>query len=1532
MIRYAYDNMGNITSITDQRNHITSFEYDGMDRLVRVTDPGLFTEEFEYDANGNLIQKTDKNGNIITSQYDVLNRLKRKTFPDGTSESCVGDSFNQIPTALITATPTSGNIPLTVSFSGSGSNDPDGTIDSYIWEFPDGTTLTNSEVSRTFTTAGSYTVKLIVMDNSGTSEEAEVVINAIKPLISPTASATYTPQSGNAPLTVSFDGSESSDPDGDIVKYEWIFTDQTLTGQTAGRTFDRAGQYTFSLKVTDDDDLTNQTREFTVNVSEPNRPPVMAGDQTIEVKENKAMNITLSGATDPDGNTLTYTIVNAPGSGTLTGCLGGTGDLTCVYTPQTDFTGTVIFSYKANDGNRDSETVSVVTLNIVTENQRPIANAGSDQNAISGTMVTLDGSGSSDPENQPITYSWTLTDKPLVSRAQLANPNSVNPGFIVDRNGTYTARLVVSDGKLDSLPDEVTITVTGETNTPPVLDPITTPQNISIGTELRFTISGSDADTQDEIRFLSPNLPANASLNGGTGEFRFQPALNQVGPHAVTFQVTDGKDITSQGVMFLVQPADEGQVTALSSRVIDANAFSSGQTVPLAGVVIGVQGSTVTTTTDAQGRFTLSGIPHGPQIITLDTSGVTGPHRYANYAGRLNIMQNVLNRPLRDYMLPRMNTGTTVNPTQTTTVSNTNAGVTLTIPRNTAMNPNGTMFSGNLSVDMVPADATPRELPEEFSPSFIITIQPLGVRFANPVAVTFPNTDNLPPGTFTELFSLSERGGFESVGFGQVSRDGRTIATVAGGVRSASWHFMTVTEPRLRNVGPPDSGDGENNDNNPEMCDGSLICASSGALGEDHELSAFVSQGVSVTMKMGFKNPPSSQFSPMEFEVYYVTRRVFVRPGSFNTIAIDPRPVPRMTAAISVNGSDSPVTSFDTSHFLESGNNVPFSLVKNIDTQGMATGIHSVEVSVGLGATSTGGGSRTMKKSVDYPVISPDTEFGMGWRYEGLQKLYGMNGPVSSTSSKIMLVYGNFKFLVFKRNEDGTYTSPKGDYSTLSFIPEPFGGYSRTTKDGTNYLFDRTGKLVGYLDRYQRRTTYIYDTNNKLTQIIHSNGGSTFFAYGSDGYIDTITDPMMKVTSFSHDSTGHLLQITDPDNTTRTFEYGADHRLLSQLDKKQRAKNYGYDKMGNVTQVIRPDNTQIELTSKITKLSSQGSGSSMVVVNDDSKFSNFSDAKGNMTKIETNAFGSAAQSIDPMGQTISYVRDEDNNITGSTDKRGNSTSRAYDSMGNLSSFRDANNRTYSYGYMSNPAENFHQITSSRDARGNRITYTYDTRGNMTEISMPNNRYTSFTYTGYLMTSSTRTGDNLDVSSYFEHDANGNITTVRDSGRRIISTRTYDGSGNVLTSTDALGNTTAYTYDTLNRLLTQTDARGGVIRYAYDNMGNITSITDQRNHITSFEYDGMDRLVRVTDPGLFTEEFEYDANGNLIQKTDKNGNIITSQYDVLNRLKRKTFPDGTSETFTYMELQRLLPTMPMTIFLQPQTVIQTFPLPMTTQTV
>jgi PKD repeat protein len=78
-----------------------------------------------------------------------------------------GGSINQPPTASFTATPISGQAPLTVAFDASASSDPDGSIASYGWNFGDGTSGTGVTASRTYAAAGTFTVLLTVTDNSG---------------------------------------------------------------------------------------------------------------------------------------------------------------------------------------------------------------------------------------------------------------------------------------------------------------------------------------------------------------------------------------------------------------------------------------------------------------------------------------------------------------------------------------------------------------------------------------------------------------------------------------------------------------------------------------------------------------------------------------------------------------------------------------------------------------------------------------------------------------------------------------------------------------------------------------------------------------------------------------------------------------------------------------------------------------------------------------------------------------------------------------------------------------------------------------------------------------------------------------------------------------------------------------------------------------------------------------------------------------------------------------------------------------------
>ena len=91
------------------------------------------------------------------------------------------------------------------------------------------------------------------------------------------------------------------------------------------------------------------------------------------------------------------------------------------------------------------------------ENQPPVADAGANQDVSTGATVALDGSGSSDPDGDSLTYSWSFVGKPGGSSATLSSSTAVNPTFTADVSGTYTLQLIVNDGSVNSAPDTVVI-------------------------------------------------------------------------------------------------------------------------------------------------------------------------------------------------------------------------------------------------------------------------------------------------------------------------------------------------------------------------------------------------------------------------------------------------------------------------------------------------------------------------------------------------------------------------------------------------------------------------------------------------------------------------------------------------------------------------------------------------------------------------------------------------------------------------------------------------------------------------------------------------------------------------------------------------------------------------------------------------------------------------------------------------------------------------------------------------------------------
>lgn len=160
---------------------------------------------------------------------------------------------NQAPVAIIEASPTRGDAPLTVEFDGSRSFDPDGLIVRYEWNFGDGSQAEGPKASHSYTANGIYLAQLTVYDQFGASDRDRVRIVVGNP--PPQAIFTASPASGWRPLSVAFDGSASFDPEGDRIKsYEWEFGDGSrASGPRVTHRYDRAGRFTVRLTVTDQD-------------------------------------------------------------------------------------------------------------------------------------------------------------------------------------------------------------------------------------------------------------------------------------------------------------------------------------------------------------------------------------------------------------------------------------------------------------------------------------------------------------------------------------------------------------------------------------------------------------------------------------------------------------------------------------------------------------------------------------------------------------------------------------------------------------------------------------------------------------------------------------------------------------------------------------------------------------------------------------------------------------------------------------------------------------------------------------------------------------------------------------------------------------------------------------------------------------------------------------------------------------------------------------------------------------------------------
>jgi hypothetical protein len=397
----------------------------------------------------------------------------------------VNDGTSDSPVATVVVTASLANAPPVanagsdqnvvagsiVTLDGSASSDSDGDPITFSWTLvsvPTGSSAVLSDLSSakpTFTAdvQGEYVVSLTVSDGMANSEADSVLIAATKSNANPIADA-GAQQNVLIGTLVTLDGSSSFDADGDSLTFAWTFTSVPegsaaslvdANTPTAKFTADVEGIYVVSL-IVNDGQASSEPDSVTITATKGNSVPVADAGADQNIVTGVPATLDGTGSFDADGDPLTYlwTVVSAPAGSTLSGQTATGAVISFV----ADIDGAYVISLVVNDG-QASSAASTVTVTATTINAAPIANAGPDQTVIESTVVFLDGTGSSDANSDPLTYSWSLISQPPGSGSiLLSNPTSATPSFVPPLAGSYVVSLVVNDGTVDSEADTVVIT------------------------------------------------------------------------------------------------------------------------------------------------------------------------------------------------------------------------------------------------------------------------------------------------------------------------------------------------------------------------------------------------------------------------------------------------------------------------------------------------------------------------------------------------------------------------------------------------------------------------------------------------------------------------------------------------------------------------------------------------------------------------------------------------------------------------------------------------------------------------------------------------------------------------------------------------------------------------------------------------------------------------------------------------------------------------------------------------------------------
>ncbi len=561
-------------------------------------------------------------------------------------------------------------------------------------------------------------------------------------------------------------------------------------------------------------------------------------------------------------------------------------------------------------------------------------------------------------------------------------------------------------------------------------------------------------------------------------------------------------------------------------------------------------------------------------------------------------------------------------------------------------------------------------------------------------------------------------------------------------------------------------------------------------------------------------------------------------------------------------------------------------------------------------------------------------DFGPNWKHnwETELELSGL-GPQGGAVIWIDESGGPWRFT----STDGeTFQSPNGSDVLLV---KTGSGFEIRKVDRSRLLFNSSGKLTDFIDRFGESLSLAYDSNQKLQFITGSFAGTVEIVRNSAGRITRIKRLRDRLEHrYYYDTQGRLVKTVDFDGLVHEFQYNSSqvgtnaHGLLSQIkDPLGRKYEFFYYDDGRASKQIEPEGGTLEFRysapgemMKSTSVKELDGSISTCFMDEHYRPIKYVRGDGSFTYQTWNAEGYISTKKDPLGFVTEY----------SYDNRGNPIS--------IKRPEDPAPSTYSYDpqfgtlLTMNPVVGYGTVNTVDSQTG---TILQTVRGGRGEFYTLNFTYDSFgnllgTDNGRASYSNQRDGNGFLTYQFdshnpqtMEYDVRGReIKRTWQSGRvvelaydnydRVISVMDsngpdtftkYDAMGKVLQRTvsdGSLPQTTRYVWDGQDRLVKEIDPLGRETKYTYSKkriLKDPIAVEDPAGRVKRFEYDVLGRKIAEIDARGGKTKFSYNKRGDLVSVTDAVGNVTRFEYDGNGRKVKEIRPSLIGKTVVEREI-------------------------------